>query len=94
MNDNAAQHVAKIWSVNITIDEHRRRTRATARLRYRDQEAEGVGYARVNPADRDIADIGDELAVGRALSGLARQMMAVTAEHIEAVTYQPVSHLP
>ncbi len=91
MNGDTSQ--PKNWTVKIEIDEHSGRTRATARLRYRDRDAVGVGYARVNPADRDIADIGDELAVGRALSDLARQLMAVTAAHIEAVTRQPVARL-
>ena len=47
--------------------------------------------AKLNPADRDVADIGDELAVGRALADLARRLMCVTAHDIEAVTNQPVT---
>ena len=70
--------------MDISIDEHEGQTRAKARLRWRDQEAVGVGLARLNPADRNVADIGDELAVARALSDLARRMMAVTAHDIEA----------
>jgi len=90
--DNSG-HVGKDWTVKITIDEHQGRTRAEARLRWRDQESVGVGQSRLDPTDRDVAEIGDELAVARALSDLARRLMAVTAQDIEAVTYQPVTPL-
>jgi hypothetical protein len=93
MSSDNSGHVGKDWTVKITIDEHEGHTRAKARLRWRDQESVGVGLSRLNPADRDIADIGDELAVGRALSDLARRVMAVTAHNIEAVTSQPVKSL-
>ncbi len=53
----------------------------------------GVGVSRLNPLDRNIADIGDELAVARALSDLARRLMAATARDIEAVTHEPVTAL-
>jgi Domain of unknown function (DUF1876) len=53
----------------------------------------GVALTRINPADRAVAAIGDELAVARALSDLSRRLMAVTARDIEAVTRQPVSSL-
>jgi len=91
-NDNS-DHVSKDWTVEITIDEHVGRTRAKARLRWRDQESVGVGLSRLDPTDRDVAEIGDELAVARALSDLARRLMAVTAHDIEAVTNQPVTSL-
>ena len=89
-NDNS-DHLSKDWTVKITIDEHQGRTRAKARLRWRDQESVGVGLSRLDPTDRDVAEIGDELAVARALSDLARRLMAVTAHDIEAVTNQPMT---
>jgi uncharacterized protein DUF1876 len=89
-NDNS-DHVSKDWTVEITIDEREGRTRAKARLRWRDQESVGVGLSRLDPTDRDVAEIGDELAVARALSDLARRLMAVTAHDIEAVTNQPMT---
>lgn len=91
-NDNS-DHVSKDWTVEITIGEHEGRTRAKARLRWRDQESVGVGLSRLDPTDRDVAEIGDELAVARALSDLARRLMAVTAHDIEAVTNRPVTSL-
>ena len=93
MSDDTLGHVRKDWTVDISIDEHEGQTRAKARLRRRDQESVGVGLARLNPADRKVNDIGDELAVARALADLARRLMAVTAHDIEAVTHQPATSL-
>jgi hypothetical protein len=93
MSTEKSDHVSKHWTVDVSIDEHDGKTRATARLRWRDQESVGVGASRLNPADREVADIGDELAVARALSDLVRRLMAVTAHDIEAVTNEPVTSL-
>jgi Domain of unknown function (DUF1876) len=92
MSENSG-HVHKDWTVAISIDEHEGHTRAKARLRWRDQTAVGIGLAKLDPADRNVTEIGDELAVARALADLARQLMAVTAHDIEAVTQQPVTSL-
>jgi uncharacterized protein DUF1876 len=78
------------WTVSVSIDERDGQTRAKARLRWRDNEAVGVGLARLSPAERYVAGIGDELAVARALSDLARRMMAGTVQHIETAINQPV----
>jgi len=93
MSNDKSGHVRKDWAVEISIDEHEGHTRAKARLRGRDQESVGVGLAKLNPADREVADIGDELAVAPALADLARRLMSVTAHDIEAVTNQPVTTL-
>ena len=83
----------KSWSVNIALDEHDGQTRATARLRAGDRpELEGIGMARLNPADSDVPEIGDELATARALADLAHQLIEVTAGDIEKVTKLP-AHL-
>ena len=91
MSNDTSGRVRKGWTVGISIDEHEGNTRAKARLRWRDQESVGVGLARLNPDDRNINDIGDELAAARALADLAKRMLAVTAHDIEAVTNQPVT---
>jgi len=99
MTEDTSDHVRKDLTVDISIDEHEGHTRAKARLRWRDQESVGVGLARLNPADRNVDDIGDGLAVARALADLARRLMALTAQDIEAVTHheaitrQPVTSL-
>ena len=77
----------KSWSVKIVIDEFENQTRATARLRPENRaELESVGWARLNPADSDVPEIGDELATARALADLAHQLIEVTAAVIEQVT--------
>lgn len=83
MDDN------KRWIVTIDIDEHEGRTRATARLSTQESERLlGVGLARVNPADRDVPEIGDELAAARALSDLSHRLLDAAAEDIEHITHQ------
>lgn len=90
IKDNA-RHVAKTWTVDVSIDECGAETKATARLQWRDQEVVGVGLAKLNPADRYFAAIGDELAVARAMFDAAKQIMAVTEDDIENVTDEPVT---
>lgn len=68
----------KQWNVQIVIseDDEDALTVATATLSARDgKKYESVGHARRNPGDRPVPAIGDELAVGRALSGLAAQLI-------------------
>ena len=83
--DNSGQ-LRDDWIIKISLDQHVGRARATARLRGRDEEAVGVGLSPLKTVDRGVASIGAELAVARALSDLARQMMAVAAQDIESVT--------
>ena len=52
-----------------------------------------MGLARLNPADRNVAEIGDELAVARALSDLGKRMLTVSSGDIEDVTHQPATLL-
>ena len=81
---------AKKWSVALLIDEHEGRTRAEARLHTQDPtHLVGIGTARLNPADRDVPEIGDELAVSRALADLAHQLLDAAANDIEGVTRTP-----
>jgi hypothetical protein len=80
----------KKWTVTIDIDEHDGHTRAVARLHTRDTERlVGVGLARLNPVDRDVPEIGDEIAVARALSDLGHRLLHAATEDVEQVTGQP-----
>lgn len=79
----------KHWTVEIAIDEHESRTRARARLHGAGSDLVGVGLARLNPADSNVPEIGDELATSRALSDLAHRLLDVTADDIESVTHEP-----
>lgn len=83
----------KNWRVDIVIDEHETRTRATARLHTGERTSlVGIGTARLNPADTNVPEIGDELATARALSDLAHRLLDAAAGDIEEVTHQP-AHL-
>ena len=83
----------KQWTVTIDIDEHDGHTRAVARLHDRDTERlTGVGLARLDPADRDVPEIGDEIAVARALSDLSHRLLRTATEDVEQSTGTP-AHL-
>jgi Domain of unknown function (DUF1876) len=90
MEDNKSTPQTENWTIEVSIDEHRKRTRARARLRWRGRQLTGLGIARVNPSDRNIPEIGDELAVARALSNLADELFAATAYDIHTATHEPV----
>ena len=77
---------AKRWTVTIHIDEvDDDRTRAHAVLETGgSMRLTGEGFARRNPSDRPVPEIGDELAAGRALSDLAHNLLDVAAEDVAA----------
>jgi hypothetical protein len=80
----------KRWTVEVFINENDGRTSAQARLHTgEDAHLVGLGQARVHPTDRDVPEIGDELAAARALSDLSHALLAAAAGDIEAVTVQP-----
>jgi Domain of unknown function (DUF1876) len=86
---------SKQWRVEISIDEHtdQRRTRAEARLHHPDQTGLiGEGLARRSPWDAEVPEIGDELAVSRALSDLAHKLLEAAAADIEQSTHH-TAHL-
>jgi hypothetical protein len=80
----------KRWSVDIYVDEDGDgHTYAEARLHTgADTMLVGVGRARLNPSDRDIPEIGDELATARALNDLGHRLLLTTAGDIEAITHE------
>lgn len=83
----------KTWSVRIDIGEHDGRTRAVAHLHTQDTERMvGVGFARLNPVDPDVPEIGDEIAVARALSDLGHRLLDAAAGDLEGVIHSP-AHL-
>ncbi|QBR91258.1 DUF1876 domain-containing protein [Nocardioides euryhalodurans] len=75
----------RTWHVDVLLSEQDGRTGAEAVLR---TDAGTVvrhrGTARKHPADRDVPEIGDELAVCRALSGLAHDLLEATVQDVEA----------
>jgi hypothetical protein len=80
------------WEISISLDEHDGRTRAEARLHTRGgTHLRGVGYADRHPKDPEVPRIGEELAVSRALSELAHDLLLATADDIAASLHHPVS---
>jgi uncharacterized protein DUF1876 len=83
----------RTWTVDITISEHddERRTWAEAVLHSGARpELRGHGEARRRPNDREVPEIGDELATARALADLAYQLLDATSGDIEQFTHTPV----
>lgn len=78
------------WHVEIYIDEHEDQTRAEARLTSQDNLATiGRGRARRNPHDPNVPEIGDELAVARALADLSHQLLDAAVQDVEGITHRP-----
>ncbi|GGN84685.1 hypothetical protein GCM10010112_64220 [Actinoplanes lobatus] len=83
------------WTVDVAIDENEedRRTHAVAVLHSGVRSpVRGEGTAHRAPCDREVPEVGDELATARALSDLAYQLLDMTAADIEAITHRP-AHL-
>lgn len=80
------------WMAQIYIFEHDDgTTSAEARLRTADgNRISGHGLARKNRHDVDIREIGDELAVARALGDLSRRLLRTAAEDVEGIYARPV----
>jgi hypothetical protein len=78
------------WPVSLSVAETDGQTRAEVRLPLPggDQLA-GHGRARRNPADREVARIGAQLAAARAFSDLAGQLLHAAAAAIEDSTREP-----
>ena len=77
------------WPVSLSIAETDGQTRAEARLVMSGgAELAGHGQARRNPADREVARIGAQIAAARALSDLAGQLVHAAATAIEDVTHE------
>ncbi|MGH4030398.1 DUF1876 domain-containing protein [Actinomycetota bacterium Odt1-20B] len=77
----------KQWTVRIYISEEGDDTRARAVLTAENMSSiSGQGLARRNPIDRPIPEIGDELAVSRALEDLALRLHDVAADDIVQLT--------
>ena len=75
----------RTWHLHVDLFEQDGTTRAEVVLRTdAGTELRHVGTARRRPGDRDVPEIGDELAVCRALSGLAHDLLEASIADIEA----------
>ena len=81
----------RTWHVTINLFEKDGHTRAEAVLRTDGgPELRHEAVARLHPGDRDVPEIGDELAVARALSELSHRLLHAAADDIEQLTHEPV----
>ena len=78
------------WTLELELHEVDGRTRADVVLMTPSGRHHGWGRARLAPGDRDVPVVGEELAVARALHDLARQLLVVAGEEIEALTGEHV----
>ena len=83
----------KACQIDVLIEEHEERTRAKARLSWAGKRFVGIGLARLDPVDEPVAQIGDELAIARALADLSNQLFALTSTDIQASTHESVTGL-
>jgi uncharacterized protein DUF1876 len=80
---------AEHWSVALSVHEHEGQTRAEARLNLGDNVyLQGYGMARRNPSDPGVLEIGEKIAVARALSDVAHMLLGSAAAQLEDVTHQ------
>jgi hypothetical protein len=79
------------WSVQIYVGEDDGRTYAEAAL-VDDigNRTRGTGRARLAPSDPDVPEIGDEIAVARALNDLSRRLLGIAQDDVAALTHERV----
>jgi hypothetical protein len=81
----------KRWRVDIFIGEDDGRTYAEARLVTEiGDRLIGVGRAQLSPHDYNVPEIGDEIAVARALRNLGTNVLDTASSDIEGVTGEDV----
>ena len=79
------------WTVEVFVGEDEGYTFAEAAL-HDDigNHVLGTGRARLNPHDPDVPEIGDEIAVARALLDLGHRLLNIASADIESVTHEHV----
>lgn len=66
----------KTWNIDVYLSERDGKTHAEAVLRtHEGTEMRHTGVASKSPKDREVPEIGDELAVCRALGGLVHDLL-------------------
>jgi hypothetical protein len=80
----------KVWALEIAIGENRDETEAQVLLRVGQVEIAGTGRARRNPHDPPRPQVGEELAVARALADLSHRLLDTAVAEIEAFEGRPV----
>ncbi|KAB1139870.1 DUF1876 domain-containing protein [Streptomyces luteolifulvus] len=73
------------WKVRLYLFEEQGTTKARVVLDTGTTVLTGHGAAHRNPVDADVPEIGDELAAGRAMHDLGRQLVDIAERDIEGV---------
>jgi hypothetical protein len=84
-----ARDVASTWRVQVTVTHDGRETLAQATLVAGAEHVDAVGRARRDPGDQPVTEIGEEVAVARALRHLADRLTDLAEEEIESRTGIP-----
>jgi len=80
-----SMHV-KTWRITVHVFEHDDETSARVVLHAgADEPLEARGHSRRAPGDPDVPEIGDEVAVARALHGLADSLLAAATSDMAGV---------
>jgi hypothetical protein len=76
----------KKWHVDLYLYEHEDSTAAHAVLHSSSPaQLDGTGAARLRPGEANVPEIGDEVAVARALRGLADRLLAAASDDMSAI---------
>jgi hypothetical protein len=78
------------WHAEVFLFEQDGQTRADAVLETGENTLHGYGMARRHPGEADVPEIGDELAVGRALADLGHRLIGTAAADLDDVGVGPV----
>ncbi|ATW47090.1 dsRBD fold-containing protein [Streptomyces xantholiticus] len=77
------------WKIRLFLSEEDGTTKAKAVLDTGTTTLTGHGTAHRSPQDLDVPEIGDDLAAGRAMHSLARQLMKTADRELEAMGAGP-----
>ncbi|KOV30246.1 DUF1876 domain-containing protein [Streptomyces sp. H021] len=77
------------WKTHLYLFEEEHTTKARVELDTGTTRLTGRGTARCNPTDKDVPEIGDELAAARALENLAQQLKRTTYGDMAAAGAPP-----
>jgi uncharacterized protein DUF1876 len=77
------------WTVTIRFEEDGVRTAAHLTLKAANRELKARGTARRSPLDPSLPQVGEDLAVARALSHLAHELLGDATRQLEEATHRP-----
>jgi hypothetical protein len=77
--------------VDLSLTEDEDHTEALARVHMRGRDFSAWGRARRNPDDPTMPEVGEELAVARALSDMSHQLVVAAADSLESALGRPVA---